>query len=395
MVASPKPEDHRKPAVPWSQAYATARDTPRPLPAEHTSAAAAIGRVLAAPVRAATAVPAFDTAAMDGYAVAGPGPWTVTGQLMAGHTGTTASLPPGTAVEIATGARVPDGADAVVPYEQCHRDGMTVAGPVGPRDHIRRLGKDVRAGDTLISAGRFVTATVIAAAVQVGVDTLVTHRPAQVSLLVTGDEVISQGTPGPGQVRDSFTGLVGAVTARAGGRMHASRHIPDDPAQLTAALDHVDADVVVVSGSSSAGTADHLHRVLTARRAHWHVRGVACRPGHPQALARMPDGQWVVSLPGNPFAGLVAALTLLEPLVRALVGQVPANLPTAAVTGRANLVPDGVRIVPVQHQADPASMRVIASRGSASLHTVAAADALAVLSADWADGESAIILAIP
>jgi molybdopterin molybdotransferase len=327
--------------------------------------------------------------------VAGPGPWTVIGQIMAGHIGAPSPLLPATAVEIATGARVPAGADAVIPYERADRDGLTVAGPANPGDHIRRSGQDVRAGDPLIPAGRLVTATLAAAAVQVGVETLATHRLAQVTLLVTGDEVIRHGTPGPGQVRDSFTGLVGAVTNRAGGRVQISRHVPDDPAQLAAAIDRAETDVVVVSGSSSAGAADHLHQVLTARHAEWRVRGVACRPGHPQALATLPDGRWIVSLPGNPYAGLVAALTLLEPLLRALAGQAPTPLPTISVTGVAKLVPDGVRIVPVHRHDHPTHARVVASRGSASLHTVAAADALAVLPAEWTDGDPAVILVIP
>jgi molybdopterin molybdotransferase len=376
--------------MPWEQAYAIARDTPQPLPSRHVTVSAATKRVLAAPILAQSAVPAFDAAAMDGYAVAGPGPWTVTGRIMAGHPAETHTLIAGTAVEIGTGAPVPAGADAVLPYENSRRDGLTVTGTIGPRTHIRRIGDDARPGDLIVSSGRIVTATVAAAAVQAGIEEVLVHRPPTVTLLVTGDEVITSGTPGPGQVRDSFTGLVHAVIDRAGGMLTTSRLLRDDAALLNAALDNADTDVVVVSGSSSAGAADHLHAVLNTEQAIWHVRGVACRPGHPQALAALPDGRWVISLPGNPYAGLVAALTLLEPLLRALAGRRVGPLPRTAVTGTATLTPGGVRIVPVL--LDGAAARIIPGTGAAGLRAAAAADALAVLPEGWTTGELAITL---
>ena len=378
--------------MPWPRAYAAARDLARPLPAADTAIADAAGLVLAAPILSATPVPAFDSAAMDGYAIRGPGPWTVTGRVLAGRPLGVVSLAPGTAVEIATGAPLPEGTDAVLPYEDCARDGPEVTGSPGPRRHLRRAGEAVRAGDTIVPAGRRVTATVAAAAVQAGVERVAAHRAPTVTLLVTGDEVITHGTPGPGQVRDSFTGLVTAITTRAGGRVADGGHVPDDPDRLRAALGAATGDVIAVSGSSSAGAADHLHTVLADRRAVWHVCGVACRPGHPQGLAELPGGRRVVSLPGNPYAGLVAALTLLEPLLRTLAGEPPSGLPTAPVTGTAEPIAGRARILPVRRHGPS---WVVASTGSASLHTAAAADALAVLTPGWTDGDPAAILAVP
>ncbi|SDT80170.1 molybdopterin-binding protein [Actinoplanes derwentensis] len=376
--------------MPWEQAYATARDTPQPLPSEHLAISTATGRVLAAPILARSAAPAFDAAAMDGYAIAGPGPWTVTGRVLAGHPGEIHPLPTGAAVEIGTGAPVPANADAVLPYEHSHCDGPTVTGTIGRQRHIRRTGDDTRPGDLIVPAGRIVTATIAAAAVQAGTEDVLTHQPPTVTLLVTGDEIIAAGTPGPGQVRDSFTGLVHAITHRAGGLLSASSLLRDDPALLHTALDDADTDVVVVSGSSSAGAADHLHTVLNTEKATWHVRSVACRPGHPQALACLPDGRFVISLPGNPHAGLVAALTLLEPLLRTLSGRPVGPLPTTEVTGTATPVPGGVRIVPVR--IDGATARIIAGTGSAGLRAAAAADALAVLPPRWTSGDRAATL---
>ncbi|MFF5077337.1 molybdopterin-binding protein [Actinoplanes sp. NPDC000266] len=380
----------------WYEAYVIATTTPKPLPAASVAVEAAAGRVLAAPIEAVRPVPAFDTAAMDGYAVSGSGPWTVTGRVLAGAAHTE-PLRDGAAVEIATGAVVPDGTSAVLPYEDSTLDGTIVTGRLGRRPHIRRAGDDVRPGDVLVAAGRAVNATVVAAAVQAGAERVTAHRAPAVTLLVTGDEVVDSGVPGPGQVRDSFTGLVSAVAGRAGAEPVVRRHVRDVAALLESALAAARTDVVVVSGSSSAGAADHLHGVLGRLGATWHVRGVACRPGHPQALAELPDGRWVVSLPGNPFAGLVAALTLLEPLLTALGGRPPAALPEVPVGGTAQLMPGGVRIVPVRRDPDRriAAWRIAAGTSSAGLRAAAGADALAVLPETWADGDPAPILAVP
>ncbi|MEU4620381.1 molybdopterin-binding protein [Actinoplanes sp. NPDC023801] len=373
----------------WSEAYATARGAAEPLPAGLTPVVAATGLVLAAAVRCERPVPAFDNAAMDGYVIAGDGPWTLRGRILAGQSAGGAGLAPGTALEIATGAPLPAGAGAVLPYEDCRVVDGLVIGSVGTRRHIRRTGDALAPGVLIAPAGRTVTATVAAAALQAGVEHVLAYRAPAVTMLVTGDEVITDGTPGPGQVRDVFTGLVTAVTARAGGSFAGSRRVPDDPAALAVALESSATEVVVVSGSSSAGAADHLHDLLTGARATWLVRGVACRPGHPQALAVLPDGRFVVSLPGNPYAGLVAALTLLEPLLGALAGRPATPLPTVTVTGRATLMPGGVRIVPVGPSGE------LAAAGPVGLHAAAAAGTLAVLPDDWADGAPAIGLTVP
>ncbi|GAA2606383.1 hypothetical protein GCM10010399_41670 [Dactylosporangium fulvum] len=287
MLPTPHRQGQHR-TMPWHTAYATARDTLRPLPAEETAVGAAVGRVVATSAYAVTPIPAFDTATMDGYAVAGEGPWTVTGRILAGQTTPVTHLHAGTAVEIATGAAVPDGTDAVLPYEHCHRDGSTVTGTLGARAHVRRLGEDRPVGSVIVPASRALTATAAAAADQTGIETLWTHRPPTVALLITGDEVITAGTPTRGQVRDTFTGLAAAVTARAGGHLHTVGQVADGPVDLHAALATATADVIVVTGSSSAGAADHLRTVLTTHQATWHVDGVACRPGHPQASPNSP-----------------------------------------------------------------------------------------------------------
>ena len=378
-------------AVPWLEAAGIAARAGTPLPPETVPLAEAPGRTLAAAVHAPTDLPGSDTAAMDGYAVAGPGPWTVAGRVLAGGTPWPGTLGPGQAAEIMTGAVVPAGTVAVVPYEHTAtgQDG-TVSGPIGGRAHVRRAGEDARSGDELLPAGRLVTPAVAGLLAQAGADLVRVHARPRVRLLVTGDEVIPAGVPAPGLVRDVFGPMAPTLVTAAGGVLHDRRLLRDDPGLLAEALAAPDADVVAVSGSSSAGRADHLRTVLDRCGARALVDQVACRPGHPQVLAALPDGRWLVGLPGNPFAGLVAAVTLLQPLLRGLAGLAPARPWRLPVHGDARPAPGITRLVPVTLEGDRAV--VVPGARPASLSGAALADALAVLEEDWSPGAPADVL---
>ena len=280
---------------------------------------------------------------MDGYAVGGAGPWQVAGRVLAGGPAWARELGPGQAVEIMTGAVVPAGTTAVLPYETAELGGTTV----GTKPHIRRAGEDARAGDELAGAGRLVTPAVAGLLAQAGADAVAVHRRPRVRLVVTGDEVVSAGVPAAGQVRDVFGPMVAALVVAAGAVVAERLLLRDDPGLLAERLAAPDADVVVVTGSSSAGAADHLHRVLERAGARRLVDRVACRPGGPQLLASLPDGRWVTGLPGNPFAGLVAAVTVLQPLLYALTGRAVPPAPRLPVRGEVIVTPAVTRLVPV------------------------------------------------
>lgn len=381
-------------ALPWRDAHELAGRLPVPLGMQRISLDAAAGRVLAESIRAAVPLPGCDVSAMDGYAVTGEAPWRVLGRVLAGGAVWPAPLMPGTAVEIMTGAPVPVGASAVVPYEDGCRDGDVVSAPPGRKPHIRLAGEDARPGDELVPAGQPVTAAVLGVAAQAGLDALQVYRRPRVHVLVTGDEVISAGVPRPGQVRDALGPSVAAVVQRAGGMQVERRYIADGAEPMLEALRAAtDADVVVVSGSSSVGVADHLHGVLDRLGARWHIDGVRCRPGHPQALAETADGRWVIGLPGNPFAGLAAALTMLEPVVAALAGRSLRPAVRVPVTGDARPYPGGVRLEPARLVDGQAV--VIPARSSASLRAAAVAHALAVIEATWRPGDAAELLPLP
>ncbi|GAA5083621.1 molybdopterin molybdotransferase [Thermocatellispora tengchongensis] len=424
--------------MPWAEARALAAAVAGPLPPAEVPLAEAGGLRLAAPVRALAPIPGFDTAAMDGYAVAGPPPWRVVGSVLAGRVAHEGVLAPGTAVEIATGAEVPHGADAVLPVEGALRTGDLVRGEIARGRHIRPRGTDCPQGRDLVTAGAVVTPALLGLAASVGHDTLTVHPPPRVAVLVTGDEVVSTGLPGRGRVRDAIgpmlpgllswsgarlvpaplpdaAGLPGGDPGTAGswpgrdadppgrapyaaggggagrGGVAAGAEAPvvpwarvrDSVEALAAAVTAAGAaaDVVVVCGASSKGPADHLRRVLADLGAEVLVAGVACRPGHPQVLARLPGGRVLVGLPGNPFAALVAAMTLLVPALRALGGRTPPGAQWSALAGDVRPHPALTRLVAVR-RAEDAAVPVGHDRPG-TLWGAALADALAVVPPGW------------
>jgi molybdopterin molybdotransferase len=170
--------------------------------------------------------------------------------------------------------------------------------------------------------------------------------------------------------------------------------VPDSPPDhLAAALGAASADIVVTCGGVGPGLADPLRAALDRLRARSFVDGVACRPGHPQRLAQLPDGRWVVGLPGNPFAALVAAFTLLAPLVAGLAGRPLARLPTASLVSDVRARRGTTQLVPVR-RLDGDRVEWLGLDRPGNLWGAALADALAVVPPGWA-GQPVGLLALP
>jgi molybdopterin molybdotransferase len=169
-------------------------------------------------------------------------------------------------------------------------------------------------------------------------------------------------------------------------------HLPDSREALIEALTVADAELVLVSGSSASGPADHLRAALVALGAELIVDGVACRPGHPQALARLADGRLVLGLPGNPLAALTAFLTLGVAALQRMRGLGLPFLPAAPVPGGIACHPHNTRLVPVR--VGPQGVVPVGHGGSAMLRGVAGADALAVVDPGPAEAIAARLLSL-
>ncbi|GLV83545.1 molybdopterin molybdenumtransferase MoeA [Streptomyces lavendulae subsp. lavendulae] len=375
-------------AAPWQRARETAARAGTGVRARtHRAALAdAHGEVLAAPLDALGDLPSFDTSAMDGWAVAGPGPWSIRpGEAVLAGAEPPAPLADGEAVRIATGARIPVDTSAVIRSEHARESGtqLHAARPVSTGQDIRPRGQECRSGDLLLPAGSLVTPAVLGLAAAAGYDELLTRPRPRVEVLVLGDELLTEGLPHDGLIRDALSPMLGPWLTRLGAEVVSTRRLGDDPdgaEALLAAVTGSTADLIVTTGGTASGPVDHVHPVLERAGAELLVDGVAVRPGHPMLLARLgdrADGRHVVGLPGNPLAAVSGLLTLAEPLLRALAGRRQRPRYTVSVEGDVHGHPYDTRLVPVLLTDEHAVP--LHYNGPAMLRGVAAADALAVV----------------
>ncbi|GAA3248104.1 molybdopterin molybdotransferase MoeA [Streptomyces lavendulae] len=375
-------------AAPWQRARETAARAGTGVRARthRVALADAHGEVLAAPLDALGDLPSFDTSAMDGWAVAGPGPWSIRpGEAVLAGAEPPAPLADGEAVRIATGARIPVDTSAVIRSEHARESGtqLHAARPVSTGQDIRPRGQECRSGDLLLPAGSLVTPAVLGLAAAAGYDELLTRPRPRVEVLVLGDELLTEGLPHDGLIRDALSPMLGPWLTRLGAEVVSTRRLGDDPdgaEALLAAVTGSTADLIVTTGGTASGPVDHVHPVLERAGAELLVDGVAVRPGHPMLLARLgdrADGRHVVGLPGNPLAAVSGLLTLAEPLLRALAGRRQRPRYTVSVEGDVHGHPYDTRLVPVLLTDEHAVP--LHYNGPAMLRGVAAADALAVV----------------
>ncbi|GAU66614.1 putative molybdenum cofactor biosynthesis protein [Streptomyces sp. NBRC 110611] len=404
-------------AVPWRTArHIAGQAVPGPPPPVTAALGEALGRTLAAPLTALTDLPSFDTSAMDGWAVAGPGPWRLDQPadapaaaeppgILAGHAPTEA-LPDGHAIPIATGARIPAGATAVLRSERGEVRALSDGGrrlyaprPAPPGQDIRPRGQECRRGDHLLPAGVLVTPAVLGLAAASGYDELSVHPRPRTEVFVLGDELLDHGLPQEGRIRDALGPMLGPWLRALGVEASAPRRLADDADTLYAALVDSTADVVITTGGTASGPVDHVHPTLRRLGAEVLVDGVAVRPGHPMLLARLAPRRHLVGLPGNPLAAVSGLCTLAEPLLRTLAARSPAAPCRTPLASAVRGHPQDTRLVPVAYREDERHGLVAAPlrfHGPAMLRGIAAADALAVIPPGGAEaGAELEILELP
>lgn len=326
----------------------------RPLPATAFPLDDALGRVLAEDVVAAAPLPAFNSSAMDGFAVraadlvhacdTNPVALTVVGASRAGRPAS-ATLAPGQAIAISTGAVVPAGADAVVPVERTrHQDGQVhVLAPVSPGADVRPAGEDVAAGAGAIAGGTTLGPAELGMLASLGRPHVSCTPAPRVSVLVTGDELLAPGErPRPGAIHDANSHTVAALARLAGAQVARSVAVEDHPHATRAAIAEAVAgsDALVICGGVSVGEHDHVRSSLQALGAHQAFWGLALRPGHPTwfgTLGSLP----VFGLPGNPVSAMVTFALLVRPALRALQGAADVDVRATAVLDHGYTKPPG------------------------------------------------------
>jgi molybdopterin molybdotransferase len=365
----------------------------RPLPAEKVPAPNAGGRVLAADIIAEVAVPGFDRAAMDGYAVraeetfeAGPyNPleWRVIGESLPGRP-FAEKVPPGHAVRIMTGAPVPAGTDAIVPVEIAQETTgvLRVTEPVSPGRHVGRRGEDIEPGRTVLSSGRVLRPQDLGLLASIGVAEVAVIRRPRIDILITGDELLPAGSKPQGyHIVDSNSVMLAALVRRDSGEPRIAPLIPDRRDAVSEAIRTSTADVLLVSGGSSVGQEDHAPTVV-AELGELAVHGIALRPASPTGIGFL-DGRPIFLLPGNPVSCLCAYDLFASRAIRKLGGR-SSDLPyqrvqmtlTAKVSSAVGRV-DYVRVRIRKGQAEP-----LAVSGASMLSTTTVSDGFVLVSRD-------------
>lgn len=304
---------------------------------------AALGQILAEPLRTAVSVPAHDNSAVDGYALRHAdddfAQLRIVGTAAAGHP-YSGTLGAGECVRIMTGAVVPASADAVVMQERVRRDGdhiMTTQWPVAG-NNIRRAGEDLQAGDCILDAGRRLTAADLGVIASTGQAELYVKRPLRVAFFSTGDELRGVGEPlGPGEIHDSNRYSLYGMLTQLGVEVMDLGTIKDDPETLASALRQGarDADAIVTSGGVSVGDTDHLPPLLE-QQGELLFRSIAMKPGRPVTVGRF-RGAWHFGLPGNPVSVMTTFTQLVTPALRRLAGEAQRPARRMRVTTRSPL----------------------------------------------------------
>ncbi len=282
-----------------------------PLPPERVPLASVRGRVLRENVAAPCDFPAFDRAAMDGYAIAIYDPaerFRVIMEVQAGAV-PERQLAGGECARIFTGARIPGGASQVIMQEFVRREGEWMVPQRRDRaTHIRRRGDDARAGEVLLKSGARLHASELALLAQFGAMQPLVSRPPRVLHIVTGRELVPPETePRDGEIRDTNSTMVAAMLAARGAQIQRQSRCADDLAETIARVRSVPDetwDMLMISGGASVGDYDFGAKTLRELGFAIHFDRLNLRPGKPLIFGAR-GAQLAFVLPGNPVSHLV------------------------------------------------------------------------------------------
>lgn len=292
--------------------------------------ATAAGRVLAETLISPRDVPAFDNAAVDGYAFAASPSSTAEGaslRLLAGRAAAghpyRERVPPGSALQVLTGAMMPAGADTVALQEEVELTAGTVTVPAGLRAgaNRRRAGEDVAAGRAVLEPGARLRPQEIGLAAELGRDRLEVRAPLRVAILSSGDELVEPGAVlREGSVFDANRYILHGLLRGLPVKPVDLGILPDEPLAVGSALERAAAshDVILASGGASRGAEDHVVRSV-AERGRLDFWQIAMKPGRPLAFGRLGEAVFI-GLPGNPVAAMVCFLLFARPVLLRLGG---------------------------------------------------------------------------
>ena len=329
----------------WDAARTVAAHSFNTLPQEIIEVSHGVARTLASDAHALCDLPTYATSAMDGYAVAGVGPWRIIGEVKTGLP-MKGALADGSAVAIATGGVIPAGTFGIIRWEIAKVNESILNGDVVENQDIRPSAHECKSGDLLVKAGALLNPGKIGLLSAAGLDQIRVVRKPRTALILLGDEIQLKGIPTNGLIRDALGPQLPGWLESMGCEIVATHYIPDEISHVVKALSDASAlaDIVITTGGTAQGPRDFLHEALTKINAEILVDTVAVRPGHPMLLART-DTCAIFGLPGNPQSAIVALVSLGAPVIASMLGQIQQELPTV-ITGNELTAPsDFTRLI--------------------------------------------------
>jgi molybdopterin molybdotransferase len=360
-------------------------------------------RVLAEDIRADRDYPPFNRSARDGFAIRSgdiPGTLRTIGEIRAGET-PTRGIGAGEAIEIMTGAPIPDGADAVVMVEHTRRDGDLVVIDRGAKagDNFTPRGTEARKDDVLLQRGKRLGYADMALLAMVGHTQVQLFRKPHVVILPTGDEIVDVDTaPGDFQIRNSNAFSIAEQVRRAGGIPEVFPIARDDYESTRSLIERglVRADLLLLSGGVSAGKYDIVEKVLADLGARFFFDRVAIQPGQPVVFGTV-GGKFFFGLPGNPVSTMVTFELFARAAIDRLSGcdSAPLLLMRAKITRDFRHKPGLTRFLPATLSEDGSAVTPVGWHGSGDVPAAARANAFLVAEADresWKAGEDIRVL---
>jgi molybdopterin molybdotransferase len=361
------------------------------------------GRILAEPIHADRDYPPFARSARDGFAVKAhdlPGELRVIGEVRAGESFPD-MLVAGEAVEIMTGAPLPEGADAVVMVEHTVRNGTHVRAERGqkPGDNFTPAGSEAVQGSVILSPGQRIGFAEVGALAMVGREHVQVYAKPRVAILPTGDELVEVQSREPEtfQIRNSNAWSLSVQVRRAGGEPEILPAARDNYESTLSAIEKgLEADLLLLSGGVSAGKYDVVERVLADLGAEFFFDRVRIQPGQPAVFGVVKD-KFLFGLPGNPASTMVTFEIFARAALERMSGASATSLPLlrARLTKEFRHKSGLTRFLPASLSDDGASVEPIAWKGSGDIPSMARANAFLVADEDrevWAAGDDIRVL---
>jgi molybdopterin molybdotransferase len=299
----------------------------------------AFGFVLSEEILSPIDLPLFDSSSMDGYAVARNGSseqkvFEVIGEIKAGD-GSTYYLKPGQAIQIFTGALVPSSADGIVIQEKVELKNGSIYLSEEFRNgaFIRKKGSQIKQGELVLLKGTFLNPACIGLLASLGIETATVYTKPKVSLIVSGDEIVSQGNDlKAGEIYESNSFTLQTALQQMRINLSSINNVRDDKNELKNKIVESlhGSEMVLITGGISVGKYDFVLEVLNELNVQTLFYKVSQKPGKPFFVGTI-NNKWIFAMPGNPASALVCFYEYVYPAIRIMYGIENAALPTMKV----------------------------------------------------------------